>query len=110
VWYAAGGPAAAKAEMYEYGVLSITGIAFDTIARTSLPVCLKNLRFNSDKWEAFYRTQGISFIDYLWHTVIPGGTGLKMSWNTYSVLLCSENTPETSVAMASPKHGIATCF
>ena len=69
-WYAAGGSDLASARIDEYKVLTIPGIAFDTITWTSQPVRVQNLDFDIDKWEDHYRNARVSFIDSLWQDLL----------------------------------------
>lgn len=56
--------------MDEYKVLTISGIAFDTVIWVSQPVRIENLEFDIDKWEDRYRNGRISFIDTLWQELL----------------------------------------
>ena len=69
-WYAAGGSDLAPSRMDEYKVLTIPGIALDTVTWVSQPVRIQNLDFDIDKWENRYRNTRVSFVDNLWKELL----------------------------------------
>ena len=69
-WYGAGGSDLAPSRMDEHKVLTISGIAFDTVIWVSQPVLIENLEFDIDRWEDRYRNARISFIDTLWQKLL----------------------------------------
>lgn len=69
-WYAAGGSDLAPPKMNEYKVLTIPGIAFETITWISQPIRIENLGFDINKWEDRYRNTRVLFIDNLWQELL----------------------------------------
>ncbi|KAE9365013.1 HET-domain-containing protein [Stipitochalara longipes BDJ] len=98
-WYAAGGSDLAPSRMDEYKVLTILGIAFETVTWVSQPFRMENLDFDIDKWEDRYRNTRVSFIDNLWQELLTMWDGSQDEFeHMFSVALVRE--------YPGNKHGI----